>query len=146
MLQNIINRNLITVKPSANLQECAELMEEKNVGSILVVDDGFKPIGIITDRDIVVRCVADGKDPQACVVEDLMTEELVTCHEKDGLYDCIAKMRDAKVRRMPVVNDSGTAVGILSFGDLLAVLSRELADLTRSTTILEEFEGEERAA
>lgn len=146
MLQNIINKNLVSVRPSANLLEVAQLMKRKNVGSVLVQDSDDKPIGIITDRDIVVRCVSDGKIASDCLVGDLMTEQPTTCKLDDGIYDCISKMRDAKVRRMPVVDNTGRAVGILSFGDLLAVLSRELADLTRSTTILEEFEDEAKAA
>ena len=146
MLQNIINRNLVSVRPSANLLQVAQLMEKHNVGSVLILDANDRPAGIITDRDIVVRCVAEGNSADQCLVGDLMSEEPIVCNEKDGIYDAIVKMRDAKVRRMPVVDASGKVIGILSFGDLLAVLSRELADLTRSTTILEEFEDEQRAA
>ncbi|HLE00497.1 MAG TPA: CBS domain-containing protein [Bdellovibrionota bacterium] len=139
MLRDIVNRNVVSVEPDARISDVAKLMKEKNVGSAIVTRDGT-PGGMITDRDIVVRCLAEDLSPNDCIVEDVMTESPVTCHEEDGIFDCITKMRDAKVRRMPVVDDDGKVTGVLSFGDLLAVLSKELAELTKSTTILEETE------
>ncbi|HAR41626.1 MAG TPA: CBS domain-containing protein, partial [Bdellovibrionales bacterium] len=72
------------------------------------------------------------------------SEAPVTCRETDGVYDCIQKMKQAKVRRIPVVNGSEEVVGILSFGDLLSMLSREFSELVSTTTRDEEYRSQER--
>jgi CBS domain-containing protein len=133
MLREILNRNLVQVGPSTSLTEAAALMAKHDVGALVVIRDE-KPIGIVTDRDIVVRCVAQHREAAKCKVEEVMTASIATCRETDGIFDCIQKMRQSRVRRMPVVDSEDRAVGIISFGDLLAVLSKELGDLTSSTT------------
>lgn len=137
MLRDILNRRLVTVSPDAKVIEAARLMEEANVGSVLVLDND-KPRGILTDRDIVVRCIAQNVDVTDCTVENILSESLVVCHETDGIFDCIRRMREAKVRRMPVLNDQGKVVGIVSFGDLMAMLGREMGELTQGTTPAED--------
>lgn len=141
MLRDFLNnQTLVTLDPNASVSEAARLMERKNVGTILVLTDG-KPRGILTDRDIVVRCLAKNIDVADCTIENVMTESLEVCKYTDGIFECIQKMKDAKVRRIPVVDDSGKAIGIISFGDLLGVLSKEFIDLTQTTTPLEEERG-----
>src|SRR5689334_16091712 len=99
MLKDIIHReNLATVEPDAKIVDAARVMEERNVGCVLVLNNG-RPHGIITDRDIVVRCVAENLDVSDTTVEQVMTETVESCREDDGLFDCIQKMRDAGVRR-----------------------------------------------
>lgn len=137
MLRDIVNRELVTVEPDAKVVEVAKQMADQDVGSVLVLSNG-KPRGILTDRDIVVRCLAKNIDVSDCTIENIMTESLETCNEEDGIFECIEKMRSAKVRRMPVVNQQGKVIGIISFGDLLAVLSKEFAELTSTTTPAEE--------
>ncbi len=134
MLDQIMHRNLVTLEPHAPVSEAARLMADRDVGCVVVLNANGKPRGIITDRDIVVRCIARNIDVWDTTVENIVSEELATCRVDDGIFDCIEKMREAGVRRMPVVDKKGHAVGIVSFGDLLAFLSREFYDLTRETT------------
>ncbi len=133
MLKEVINRKLVTVEPDTNISEVAKLMSKEDVGCVLVLDNN-RPRGIITDRDIVLRCIAKNIDVDDCTVENVMTESLQTVKETDGIFDCIETMRGAGVRRIPVVNDRNQAIGIISFGDLLSVLSHEFHELTASTT------------
>lgn len=143
MLKNIINNKLIFVEPGANVREVSELMARENVGCVLVLQDS-KPKGLVTDRDIVVHCVAEGHASENCMVDDVMSTDLQVVMETDGIFDCIRAMKTSQVRRLPVVDADGNAVGIVSFGDILRMLSREFAELTETTT--PEIEIEERRA
>jgi CBS domain-containing protein len=133
MLRDIINREVVSVDPDTKIDHVAKLMKEKDVGAVLVLSDG-KPRGIITDRDIVLRCVAENLDSSDCSVESLVTDSVEVCKDSDGLYDCIEKMSASQVRRIPVVDQNGQVIGIVSFGDVLSVLSKELSELTSTTT------------
>lgn len=133
MLRDIINQGVVFVEPGTKIIDVARLMEEKDVGCVLVLDND-KPRGILTDRDIVVRCLAKNIDVSDCSIENVMTESVDSVKDTDGIFDCIEHMRKAGVRRIPVVDSSGKAIGIVSFGDLLAVLSKEFYDLAQSTT------------
>jgi CBS domain-containing protein len=130
MLSEIVNRDLVTVQPDTRLVEVARLMKSRNVGSVLVLNAQGRPRGMLTDRDIVVRCVAEDLDVSDTTVENVLSETLETCFEHEGIFDCIRKMRSAGVRRIPVVDLQGRAVGILSYDDLVALLSQELFTLT----------------
>ena len=138
MLRDILGgQKLVTCEPDAKVVEVSRMMADHNVGTVLVLSND-KPRGILTDRDIVVRCIAQNIDVEDCTVEQIMTESVETVHDTDGLFDCIMKMKRAKVRRIPVVDDAEKAIGLISFGDLLGVLSKEFVELTQTTTPLEE--------
>ncbi len=142
MLKNIIEPKLIFVKPDDTIVDASKLMAKEDVGCVLVVKDK-KPVGILTDRDIVLRCMAEHKDAGACKAEDIMTKSVICVYDTDGLYDCVEKMKEAKARRLPVIDKSGYALGIVSFGDILSVLSKEFYDLTSAVTAHEELEKKE---
>ena len=133
MLSEIIRRDVVNVEPDTTVTQAARIMAERGVGALLVLNEG-RPRGILTDRDIVVRCVAPRVDVDDCTVEQIMTESVEAVRETDGIFDVIQKMRRAQVRRIPVVDAHGNAVGILSFGDLVAILSREMMELAKGTT------------
>ena len=135
MLKNIINRKIFSVTPDQNVREVARLMARHNVGAILVCDqNGKKPIGIITDRDIAIKCVAEDHQAESCKASDLMTSSPATVQETDGLYDCIKKMHHHKVRRIAVVDHQGNATGLVTFGDVVGILSKELSELAHAGT------------
>jgi CBS domain-containing protein len=134
MLKNIIRFELYSVKPEDGLQEVVRIMKDQNVGSVLVCDRDKRPLGIITDRDLVLRCMGENKDFDQCKARDLMTSSPHTVKQEEGLYDCINAMHDAGVRRIPVVDQQGKAVGIVSFGDILKILSKEFNSLVGTTT------------
>lgn len=146
MLKNIIRFELYSVKPEDGIQEVVRIMKDQNVGSVLVCDEKQKPLGILTDRDLVIRCMGEHKDSDQCKARDLMTSSPRTVKDDDGLYDCINAMHDAGVRRIPVVDQQGKAVGIISFGDILKILSKEFNILVGSTTRPLEPEKQQKKA
>lgn len=130
----ICNREVVIVSRQTSISEAAWLMRENHVGDVVVVseEDGRrKPVGIVTDRDVVMDVVASGLDPEHLTVEEIMAPELATVQEKTGVFEAIRYMRDKGVRRMPVVGSDGELIGILSLDDLLELLSEEMGALAR---------------
>lgn len=115
-VNEVMTRNPRTVDSQANIMEAAMMMAEADVGALLVVKDD-KLCGILTDRDIVVRCVAKGGDCKSETVGSVCSEYLATLSSKDTVDNAITLMAKKAIRRIPVVDD-GRPVGILSLGDL----------------------------
>lgn len=105
-----------TVEPSATLTEVARIMRDDDVGAVVVVENGAAA-GLVTDRDIVVRAIADGRDPNSTSVGEVASRDLRTLTPDQNVEDAIALMREWDVRRVVVVQD-GRPAGILSLGDL----------------------------
>lgn len=117
-VQDVMTRDPEVLPASATLVDAARLMREKDIGPVLVLDDeGGELRGIVTDRDIVVRAVADGRDPGTTRVLDVCSGEVVAVSPRDPVDQAIELVRDRAVRRLPVLDD-GRPVGILSLGDL----------------------------
>lgn len=115
-VQEHMTTDPIVLESTQSITDAARRMRDDEVGDVLVKEDG-RLCGILTDRDIVVRSIAEGRDPEATTLADVCSEELYTVGPDDTLDDVVATMRDHAVRRVPVVED-GVAVGILSMGDL----------------------------
>jgi CBS domain-containing protein len=115
-VQDVMSKNVATVNLETPLTEVAKLMYEMNVGSVPVVD-GNKVVGIVTDRDIVIRDVAQGKNPQNATAKDVMTSGLSTATSDMDVHQAAKLMADKQIRRLPVV-DNGSLVGMLAIGDL----------------------------
>jgi len=115
-ISEVMTRDVATVQANQTAQEAANFMLTGDAGSIPVTD-GDKLIGMITDRDIAVRGVAKGHGPDT-PVRDLMTSGLICAREDDDIDEVAAKMSEAQVRRLPVIDDSENLVGIVSLGDL----------------------------
>ena len=131
---DICVRDVVTATPDTTAQQAAKLLRENHVGDLLVVDliNGNRvPVGIVTDRDIVVAIVALELDPAAICVGDIMGQELETAQEDDGIFETIQQMRSAGVRRIPVVTRQGVLVGIVSTDDLIQLLAEEMMDLAK---------------
>ncbi len=134
LVRELCNRDVIVVAGHASVIEAAKLMREFHVGSLIVVEtDGEdkRPVGILTDRDIVIEIVAAELDPEAIMVGDAMSDELVTVSEQSGLLETIELMRQRGVRRIPVVDDEGRLVGLMASDDALEVIAEQLDDLVR---------------
>jgi len=130
----ICNRDVVCAPREATVYDGAQLMRHRHVGTLVVVDEfpGKRvPVGIVTDRDIVVEVSAVDLDPKTITVGDIMDQSLVTITEDAGLQDAVEAMRAKGVRRLPVVGREGELVGIVSIDDVLEVLSNELSDVTR---------------
>jgi CBS domain-containing protein len=106
----------VSLRSGQPLTEAAKAMREQGIGSVLVVDDG-QLRGLVTDRDIVVRAVADGRDPGNTRLGEVCSPELVTTTPNDDVDTAVQRMRERGVRRIPVV-DEGRPVGVLSIGDM----------------------------
>jgi CBS domain-containing protein len=130
----VCNREVVVVERNASIRDAARLMRDYHVGDLIVVESangGRRPVGILTDRDIVVGVLAGDAETDSLAVQDVMGGELVTATEQESLTDAIKRMRTAGVRRLPVVDRAGALVGILTVDDLLDLLSETLTDLTR---------------
>ena len=130
----ICNREVVVVTRETSVTEAAQLMRQHHVGDVVVVmEEGGQrtPMGILTDRDIVVEAVAAGLDPAALTVGEIMAPDLATVQENTGVFEAIRYMRDKGVRRMPVVGERGDLIGILALDDLLDLLAEELGALAR---------------
>src|SRR4051794_4641493 len=114
-VRELMATDLATLSPDTPVRQAAQAMREKDVGNVLVVEDG-QLRGIVTDRDIVVRGVADFDDLSVCTLGDVCSDQLLTASPGDAADAAITRMREAAVRRIPVVED-GRPVGVLSLGD-----------------------------
>jgi len=124
----IMTRDVKTATRDMPLREVAVIMREGDVGSVPVVEDG-RLVGILTDRDIVVRAIADGKDATA-PVSDAMTAEIFSVKPDDFVFEAIRIMGDRQVRRIPVVAESGDLAGIIAMADIALEMEdeREIAE------------------
>lgn len=128
----ICNRDVIVVDRDESIIEAARLMRQQHVGDVVVVTEkeGVPvPVGILTDRDIVVELLARNVDLDAVSVGDAMSYDLLTLGERDSLFDAIKRMRARGVRRAPVVDNGGALVGILAVDDLIELLMEQVSDL-----------------
>ena len=117
-----------------SVQGVALLMRTHHVGDLIVVDqpDGERtPLGILTDRDIVVSVIALGLDPASLLVGDIMNDDLLTCSENDDVYETIERMRLRGIRRVPVLDAAGHLTGVVSVDDVLEFLAEEVSELAR---------------
>jgi CBS domain-containing protein len=124
----------IYCKGDETVQAAALLMRKHHVGDLVVIEerDGERiPVGILTDRDIVVSVIALGLDPASLLVGDIMSADLLTASEDDDVYETIERMRLRGIRRVPVVNNAGGLTGIVSVDDLLEFLAEEMGELSR---------------
>lgn len=131
-LSEICNRSVVVTLAKTSVEEASRLMREHHVGSLVVVDEsarGRRPIGIITDRDVVVEVVAAGVAPTTVTVGEIMGPELVSAREEDEPWDTIQVMKDRGVRRIPVVGSDGLLVGIVTVDDLLELIADQLDGL-----------------
>jgi CBS domain-containing protein len=115
--------------PDESVRAAAQRMGKTGVGTLIVLDARRRPIGIVTDRDLVVRVTAAGKDPVATPVGKVMTRDPKLVDEGSSIESALAMMRTAGVRRLPVVDRRGTLVGVLSLDDVLELLAEEVAQI-----------------
>jgi len=128
----ICNRDTVFTTKDGSISQAAQLMREHHVGDLVVVEEKAgrrTPVGILTDRDLVIEILAKDVDMSAVTVGDVMSSELLTARESDGLYETLQRMRSKGVRRVPVVDSGGALAGIVSADDLLDLLAGELTAL-----------------
>ena len=133
-IEELARTDVVTVSPDTSVPEIASKLEGEGVGSV-VVADGKQPVGIVTDRDLAVRIVSDERDAAGLTAEDVMSEDLCTAHPEDGFAEAAQTMSENAVRRLPVCDDDGELVGIITADDMTELLADEqqqLAEVIRA--------------
>jgi len=130
-LDELIQRAPETLPPEASCARAARLMRDANVGAV-VVAEGAKPLGLVTDRDLAVRVIAEGRDAHAVPVCEIMSGDPIFLSGRRGVASVIAVMRDLAIRRVMVVDDEGSLVGVVAMDDLLMKLAVELGGLAEA--------------
>lgn len=128
----ICSRETIIAEQHQSVKEAALLMLRYNVGSLLIVETdgrGNKPVGIVTDRDIVLKVVSSELNIHEVTLKEIMSAKLLTAKETDDVYATLVKMRGKVVRRVPVVDEEGYLKGILTIDDILEFFSREIGEV-----------------
>ncbi len=126
------NREVVVLEKDASVADAAGLMREHHVGSVVIIDspeEPRRPVGVLTDRDIVMEFVTQNVSPTDVSVGDAARYKLVTVDQDAGLFEVIELMRSQAVRRIPVVDDRGSLVGLVASDDALELLAEQLSDL-----------------
>ena len=135
LARDVMTPDPVCCTPTTTLDEVAKLMAHNDCGEIPVVDTAEHPIGVITDRDIVCRVVAEGKNPMAYTVEDYMSQPVVTVRDDAPLDEVVVTMEKHQIRRIPVVDDSGRCAGIIAQADVAWTGGEhEVAELVREVS------------
>ena len=128
------NRQVVTSEKTTEIREIARLMRHHHVGTIVVVerrDDAEYPVGIVTDRDLVVEVLAQNLSPETVTVSDVMSGKLLVAREEDNFWRTLDRMSAKGVRRLLVVDGKGALLGILTIDDVLTALAVGLSDVSR---------------
>lgn len=134
----LCNREVIIIRADESIQEAVKLMRQHNVGDLVVVEQrglNVVPVGILTDRDLVIEIMAKAVDPQSVTVGDIMSATLITALENEELVDVVQRMRKHGVRRVPVVNKHGGLEGIIAVDDVLGLLAEQVSGLAELVRI-----------
>lgn len=128
-------RSVISIRTTADVAEAAKLMRQQHVGFLIVCKEGEgieKPVGVLTDRDIVLQVTAKDVDPHSVTVQDVMTRQPLIASEADELGDVLQAMRLAGIRRVPVVDVGGMLTGIFAVDDAIDLVTGLLCDISGS--------------
>jgi len=128
MLGRICTKPVVTASTQMSVSEAADAMRKQNVGALVVVN-ARRPVGMLTDRDIVVEVLARGLDPESTRIGDVMHKKPVTIREDLGVFDAIKTFAKTGVRRLPVVGRTGLLVGVITLDDLFVLLGNELGHM-----------------
>ena len=118
---DIMTKDLIFSHPTDTVDDVAKLMKKEDIGPVLIVekgDQGKRLVGIVTDRDLAIKVVGEGRDPKKTKVKDVMTTKVVTCRADDDVQNAMNAMAQHQLRRIPVVDEYGMLVGIISQADV----------------------------
>lgn len=133
-IRDICTTDVVTIVENESLQKAAQIMRDEHVGALLVVEEGgqgkeVKPLGIVTDRDIVIKVIAEKENIENLSVSEAVEENLVSVKPDAGIHEVLNIMRDKGVRRAPVIDDAQKLIGIISTDDILNLLACEIKDV-----------------
>ena len=118
-IKDIMSKNVKVAESGTHLDEIARMMHERDCGCILIAKDD-RLVGVITDRDLVIRCMSESHHPNKIKAEEIMSRKILYCRDTDEIADTALNMTRSKVRRLPVLDENKRLVGIVSLGDLAA--------------------------
>jgi signal-transduction protein with cAMP-binding, CBS, and nucleotidyltransferase domain len=127
-----LREDVVSVSPDISATDVARIMEQKNVGSVVVVDADGRPTGIVTDRDIIVRIIAKEHHPGDVKAREIMTENPITFTEGMQVTDAMEQMMNKGIRRMPIVDRNGKLTGIVTQDDIIRLLGEEISYIARN--------------
>lgn len=119
--------SVVTIRPDATVAQAAELLAQRRIGAVVVTADGSHPEGILSERDIVRELGRRGAEVLEARVSEVMTADIATCHTGDDAIAVLGRMTDGRFRHLPVVDDQGRMLGIVSIGDAVSGRLKELA-------------------
>jgi len=125
----ICARTVQVAAPHETVRTVAERMARTGVGTVVVLDPDRRPVGVLTDRDIAVRCVAEKREPDTTAVRDVMSAPVASIHESTPIETALARMTGVRTRRLAIVDDEERLVGILALDDVLELLAEEAATI-----------------
>jgi CBS domain-containing protein len=128
-LGELCTRRVVIARRGDTVRTAAARMREEHVGDLVVIDRERRPVGIVTDRDLVLKVMADGRAPESVLVADVMSRDPVTIDGEADVSRGLAMLREHGVRRLPVVGSDGALIGILTYDDLVEWIAEELDDL-----------------
>ena len=146
-LRDFATATVVVAEPDTTALIAAQLMRKHHVGALVVVDaqEKSRPVGIVTDRDLVLALMAEGLDADVFTVGDIMSAQLVLASPDMDAMDAVQLMRNQRLRRLVLVDDVGRLVGIVTMEDVLELLTRELAALAAGVIGARDREFEQRA-
>jgi CBS domain-containing protein len=117
---DVMTRNPVSARPDDTVASVARLMKENDIGPVPIVDDNSSKrlVGIVTDRDLAIKVVAAGRDPQSTPVKEVMTTNVITCRDDDDIETALDAMSTQQLRRIPVVDDGNKLLGIIAQADI----------------------------
>ncbi len=127
-LRDLMIKDVTSLPPAASVSDAAKFMADMNVGSVIVMKDN-SPSGFLTDRDIVTKVLAQGKDPKTTKISEIMATTVVTISEDKGIFDVTKLMSTHGIRRVPVVDSGGKLVGVIALDDVLVLLGKEMQNI-----------------
>ncbi|KTD20995.1 CBS domain protein [Legionella lansingensis] len=141
------NREVVMIMSDESVKKVAELMRLHHVGDVILVEeqDGKKtPVGIISDRDLVIEVMVPGLNPDDLAARDIVTRSLMVVHEDDSLLDALDLMREKGVRRLPVVDIKNTLIGIITLDDITDLLAEMLGNVSGVVERQRQLESKQR--
>jgi len=132
LVREVMNKNVITVKPDVTIKEAAGIMSNYHIGSLVVLENN-KLLGILTERNVLVS-VADGKDPELTTVEEVMTKKVITIDPSKTIEDAVALMIEHNIKKLPVV-DGDKLVGIITASDIIVVEPKLIEGIAKLISI-----------
>ncbi|MDH5203630.1 MAG: CBS domain-containing protein [Nitrospirota bacterium] len=133
-LKPLMSKIITSLPARATALDAAKFMTDMNVGSVIVVE-GNKPVGIVTDRDIMTKVIIEGRNPAKVTIKDIMTSPVITVSVEKSIFDVTKLMNKYRVRRFPVVDAEGNIVGVVTLSDILVFIGQEMKNIATSLKV-----------